>query len=171
MKAKAKKHLKSQYKMDGVNNFYTAVLLPLTEKDKLVIEKTIKNHFKVNVLLLPLLVLIFFWGLVYFLIFFALVLAYNISAFYSIDKNERSLNNPKTILTGTITKKEPHGEEMIFFFGPERFDVTYANITYAIEVGDTVSLHYSQFNSKQRGILLGVEKENHPISYTMLVKA
>lgn len=50
----------------------------------------------------------------------------------------------------------------------ERFDVTYANITYSIEVGDTVSLHYSQFNIKQRGTLnqqrgelLRVEKENY----------
>jgi len=60
---------------------------------------------------------------------------------------------------------------MILFFGSEKFNVTYANITYPIEAGDTVSLHYSQFNSKQRGILLSVEKENYPISYTMLVKA
>jgi hypothetical protein len=155
---------------ENVNNSYTTVLLPLTEKDKVVIEKTIKNHYEVNILLLPLLVLIFFWGLVYFLIFLFLVLAYNISAFYSIRKHERSLNNQKTVLIGRITQKEPPGEEIIFFFGPERFDITYANITYPIEVGDMVSLHYSQFNSKQRGILLSVEKDNYPISYTMNVK-
>ncbi|MBT2619988.1 MULTISPECIES: hypothetical protein [Chryseobacterium] len=155
---------------ENANNLYTTVLLPLTEKDKLVIEKTIKNHYQINVLLLPLLVLIYFWGLVYFLIFLAVVLAYNISAFYSINKHEVSLNNQKTVLTGKITRKEPPGEEMIFFFGPERFDVTYANITYPVEVGDTISLHYSQFSSKRRGILLSVEKENYPISYAMLVK-
>jgi len=156
---------------ENANNFYTTVLLPLTEKDKQVIEKTIKNHYQVNVLLLPLLVLIYFWGLVYFLIFLALVIFYNISAFYSINKHKISLNNQKKVLTGKITRKEPPGEEMILFFGSEKFDVTYANITYPIEAGDTVSLHYSQFNSKQRGILLSVEKEHHPISYTMLVKA
>ena len=80
---------------ENANNLYTTVLLPLTEKDKLVIEKTIKNHYQINVLLLPLLVLIYFWGLVYFLIFLAVVLAYNISAFYSINKHEVSLNNQK----------------------------------------------------------------------------
>lgn len=155
---------------ENSNNFYTTVLLPLTEKDKRVIEKTIKSYYQVNVLLIPLLVLIFFWGLMYFLIFLAFVIFYNIFAFYSVSKDERSLANQKTVLTGRITKKEPPGEEIILFFGLERFDVTYANITYPIEVGDIVSLSYSQFKSKDRGILLSVEKENYPISYTMNVK-
>lgn len=155
---------------ENSNNFYTTVLLPLTDKDKQVIEKTIRNYYQVNILLIPLLILIFFWGLVYFLIFLAFVISYNLFAFYSISKDERSLANQKTVLTGRITKKEPPGEEMILFLGPERFDVTYANITYPIDVGDTISLSYSQLNSKDRGILLSVEKENYPISYTMNVK-
>lgn len=54
---------------ESSNNFYTTVLLPLTDKDKRVIEKTIRNYYQVNFLLIPLLILIFFWGLVYFLIF------------------------------------------------------------------------------------------------------
>lgn len=155
---------------ENLNNFYTTAFLSLTEKDKLVIEKTIKSYYQVNILLLPLLVSFYFFGLVYFFIFLILVLAYNISAFYSIRKHKLSLNHQKTVLTGTITQKEPPGEEMILFFGPERFDVTYANITFPVEVGDTVSLHYSQFNIKQRDILLSVEKDNYPISHTMNVK-
>lgn len=139
---------------ENIDNYYTTAVLPLTEDDKQVIKKVIKNYYQVNVLLLPLLAIIYFWGLWYFLIFLTFVLWYNISAFSSIAKNELSLDNPKIILTGKITKKEPPGEEMVFYLGPERFDVTYANITYSIEVGDTISLHFSQFNIKQKGVLI-----------------
>jgi len=148
---------------ENVNNFYTTELLPLTEADKQVIKKEIKNQYQGNALLLPLLVLGFFLGLWYFLFFLTLALLYNIYAFYSINKNELSLNNPKTILTGKITKKEPPGDGLIIYLGPSRFDLTYANITFPVEVGDTVSLHYSRFNSKQtsdvkqKGTLLRVE--------------
>jgi hypothetical protein len=155
---------------ENLNKYYTTIFSPLTEKDKLVIEKTIRNHYQINVLLLPLLVLIFFWGLTYFYIFLILVLSYNLSAFYSIRKIRRSLHHQKMVLRGRITQKEPPGEEMILFFGRERFDLTYANITYSLEVGDAISIHYSQFNAKQRGVLLSVEKDNYPISYTMNVK-
>jgi hypothetical protein len=149
---------------ENVNSFYTTELLPLTEADKQIIKKEIKNQYQGNALLLPLLVLGFFLGLWYFLFFLALALLYNIYAFYSIKENELSLNNPKTILTGKITNKEPPGDGLIIYLGPSRFDLTYANITYPIDVGDTVSLHYSRFNSKQtpnvkqKGILLRVEK-------------
>lgn len=151
---------------ENVNNFYTTVLLPLTEEDKQVIKREIKNQYQANILLLPLLALILFWGLWYFLCFLIFVLWYNIAAFLGVQKNELSLNNPKTILTGEITKKEPPGDGLIVFLGPERFELTYANITFPVEVGDTVSLHYSRFNvkqngnAKQRGILLKVEKVN-----------
>lgn len=143
---------------ENLNGSYTILLLPLTEEDKLVIKKAIKPYYQVNFLLLPLLVLIYFFGLWYFLIFLVLVLLYNISAFYSIKENEGSLNNQKTILTGKITQKEPPGDGTFIYLGPERFDVSYVNIAFPIEVGDTVSLHYSQFNIKKRGILLRVEK-------------
>ncbi|WP_370995446.1 hypothetical protein [Mucilaginibacter sp. RCC_168] len=149
---------------EKVNDFYTTVLMPLTEEDKQVIKKEIKNQYKGNVLLLPLLVLSFFLGLWYFLFFLILMLLYNIYAIYSIKENELSLNNPKTILTGKITQKEPPGDGLIIYLGPSRFDLTYANITYPVEVGDTVLLHYSRFDSKQKlnikqkGILLKVEK-------------
>lgn len=149
---------------ENINSFYTMVLLPLTEEDKQVIKKEIKNQYRGNVLLLPLLILSFFLGLWYFLFFLILVLLYNIYTFYSIKENELSLNNPKTILIGKITQKEPPGDGLIIYLGQSRFDLTYANITYSIEVGDTVSLHYSRFNSKQKlntkqkGILLKVEK-------------
>jgi co-chaperonin GroES (HSP10) len=153
-----------EQRYENVNNFYTIVLLPLTEEDKQVIKKGIRNYYKVNVLLLPLLILIFFWRLWYFLCFLIFVLWYNIAAFFGVKKNELSLNNPKTILTGKVTKKEPPGDGTIIYLGPERFELTYANITFPVEVGDTVALHYSRFNVKQkvnvkqRGILLKVEK-------------
>lgn len=145
---------------ENTNSIYTTVLLPLTAEDEQVIKKDIKNQNQGNILLLPLLALFFFLGLWYFLFALVLVVLYNLSAWYSIKKNELSLNNPKTILTGRITQKEPPGDGTIIYIGRERFDITYANVTYPIEVGDTVSLHYSQFNNKQRGILLSVEKEN-----------
>ncbi|MDN5288448.1 MAG: hypothetical protein JWR38_4722 [Mucilaginibacter sp.] len=158
-----------EQRYENANDFYTTVLLPLTEEDKQVIKKAIKNQYQVNVLLLPLLILIFFWGLWYFLCFLVFVVWYNIAAFFGVEKNELSLNNPKTILTGKITQKEPPGDGLVIFLGPERFELTYANITFPIEVGDTVSLHYSRFNIKpkanikERGILLRVEKENYPL--------
>ncbi|KIO75985.1 hypothetical protein TH53_17610 [Pedobacter lusitanus] len=145
---------------ENLNIPYTTVLLPLTEEDKQVIEKELKNTYQGNFLLLPLLVLFYFFGLYYFLFILIIVLIYNIFSFSSTKKNELSLNNPKIILTGKITKKEPPGDGLFVFMGQEKFELTYANITYPIEVGDTVSLHYSQFDTTLRGILLGVEKEN-----------
>ncbi len=131
---------------------------PLTEEDKNVIKKAIKSYYQANFILIPILAVAFFFGLWYFLIVLILVLSYNIFAFSSIKKNELSLNHPKTILTGKITLKEPPGDGTFIYLEEERFELTYANITFPIEVGDTVSLHYSQFNVNQRGILLGVEK-------------
>ncbi|WP_343303056.1 hypothetical protein AAHN97_15995 [Chitinophaga niabensis] len=139
---------------------YTTTLLPLTEADKQVIKKAIKPYYQVNFILIPVLAVVFFFGLWYFLIFLTLVVCYNLFAFSSIKKNELSLSNPKTILTGEITKKEPPGDGTFIYFGQERFELTYANITYPVEVGDKVSLHYSQFNANQRGILLSVEKQH-----------
>lgn len=132
---------------------------PLTEEDKNVIKKAIKPYYQANFVLVPLLAVVFFFGLWYFLIVLILVLSYNLFAFSSIKKNELSLNHPKTILTGKITFKEPPGDGTFIYLGEERFELSYVNITFPIEVGDTISLHYSQFNVNQRGILLGVEKE------------
>lgn len=149
----------SEQSFENLNSFYTTALLPLTEEDKQVIKKAIKPYYQANALLIPLLVLVYFFGLLYFLAFLAFVISYNIFAFSSIEKNELSLNHPKIILTGKITKKEPPGDGLIVYLGPERFDLTYANITFPVEPGDMVALHYSQFNLKQRGIILSVKKE------------
>lgn len=141
-----------------MNSFYSTVLAPLTEEDKQVIRKTISTYYKANLILLPLVGVFFFFGLWYLLFWLALVVWYNISAFSSIKKNELSIDHPKIILTGKITKMEPPGDEMIIFLGWERFDITYANVTFPIKADDTVSIHYSQFNDKKRGTLLKVEK-------------
>lgn len=145
---------------ENADNFYTTTLLPLTAADKQVIKKTIKSYYQANNLLIPLLILVFFLGLWYFIISLALVVLYNVSAFSTNKKNEQSLNNPKFILTGKITKKEPPGDGTFIYFGQECFEITYANVTFPVEVGDTLSLHYSQFDTKERGVLLDVEKEN-----------
>jgi hypothetical protein len=50
--------------------------------------------------------------------------------------------------------------EPSFILVRECFEITYANVTFPVEVGDTVSLHYSQFDTKERGVLLDVKKEN-----------
>ncbi|SHE76677.1 hypothetical protein [Pedobacter caeni] len=142
-----------------MNSSYTTTLVPLTAEDKQVIKKAISTYYKPNIILLPLLVVCFFFGIWYLLFWLALVIWYNISAFSSIKKNERSLDQPKMILTGKITKKEPPGEEMVIFLGGERFDITYANVTFPLEVDDLVAIHYSQFDDKKRGELLSVEKK------------
>lgn len=142
-----------------MNSFYTTTLAPLSTEDKEVIKKAISTYYKPNIFLLPLLVICYFFGLWYFLFWLTLVVWYNFSAFSSIKKNEGSLDHPKIILNGQITKKEPPGEEVIIFLGWERFDITYANVTFPIEVGNTVAIHYSQFDGKERGALLKVEKK------------
>jgi hypothetical protein len=145
---------------ENANSIYTTVLLPLTAEDKQVIKKTIKNYDQANNLLIPLLILVFFLGLWYFIISLILVILYNVLAYSTNKKNEQSLNNPKFVLTGKITKKEPPGDGTFIYLGQECFEITYANATFPVEVGDTVSLHYSQFDTKERGVLLDVEKEN-----------
>lgn len=145
---------------ENANSNYTTALLPLTAKDKQVIKKTINNYYRANNLLIPLLILIYFLGLWYFIISLILVILYNVSVFSTNKKNEQSLNNPKFILTGKITKKEPPGDGTFIYLGWEMFEITYANVTFPVEVGDTVSLHYSQFDTKERGVLLDVEKKD-----------
>jgi hypothetical protein len=102
---------------ENANSHYTTVLLPLTAKDKEVIKKTIKNYYQANYLLIPLLILVFFLGLWYFIISLILVILYNVSVFSTNKKNEQSLNNPKFILSGKITKKEPPGDGTFIYFG------------------------------------------------------
>jgi hypothetical protein len=142
-------------------NYYVTVNLPLTADDKNVIKKDISRHWAVNIILLPLLAVIWFWGVLYFSIFLVFVLWYNISAAKTVHKNELSINNHKTVLTGQVTHKSPPIDgEVIVFFGQEKFDLTYANTPYKIEIGDVISIHYSQIDVGKRGILLKVEKPN-----------
>ncbi|MEP6750454.1 MAG: hypothetical protein ABJB86_22135 [Bacteroidota bacterium] len=137
--------------------YYTITELPLTESGK---EKLIKNtagYYKVNFLLIPLLILIFFWGWLYFSIFLAVTIIWNIVALKNQASAEKSMNKPATIITGKVTNKIKD-EEVHIFFGPEEFDITYANPSFEIEVGDTISLYYSQKENGERGILLNVSR-------------
>lgn len=144
-----------------VSDYYTAIDLPLTNDDKYVIKKSISTYWSANIILLPLLAIIFFWGLLYFCIFLVFALWYNISAAATVNQNELSMNNCKTVLTGKLTGKgQPVDGGTIIFFGPDKFDITYANSPFKFEIGDVVSLHYSQIRIGKRGILLKVEKQN-----------
>jgi hypothetical protein len=140
-------------------NYEIAESSPLSDEDILKIKKDINTHYSVNILLIPLLIIIYFWGFLFFFIFLLFVLWYNISASFTVAKRQASLNNPKLILTGKVTSKSRPGEdELIVYFGSDRFELTYANSKLSIEIGDLLSLHYSQLTDGEKGILLKVEK-------------
>jgi hypothetical protein len=149
----------SEQNSDTPPNYEVTESSPLSDEDILKIKKDINTHYSVNILLIPLLIIIYFWGFLFFFIFLIFVLWYNISASFTVAKRQASLNNPKLIFTGKVASKSRPGEdELVVYFGTERFDLTYANTRLPIEIGDILSLHYSQLTGGEKGILLKVEK-------------
>lgn len=148
---------------ENANNSYTISVRPLTATDQLVIKKAIKPHYQILWILLPLWVMAFFFGWWYFIPCLALLVLYIISAVSTTQKYERSLAYPKIILTGKITRKEPPGDGTFVYLGQEVFELSYVKINCSIEPGDTIVLHYSQYDNGKRGILLSVEKEDQHI--------
>lgn len=138
----------------------TQVYTALTDEDQQAIKKDINTCWSVNILLVPLAVLIFFWGIPYFMVFLVFTIGYNIFAFRLSNKKELSLTNPKIIWTGKVTQSMPStGDGIVIFVGKKQIDLTYGKIPRPIELGDTISLHYSQMPGGEPGILLKVEIE------------
>lgn len=146
------------------SEYYTVTELPLTSVDKEKIEKDITIYFKLNILLIPLLILIFFWGWIYALIFGTLVLAWNLYAIKHQTTAQKNSELAKIIFTGRVTKMEhvPSGDstDTILYLGTESFNITYANTHLKIATGDLVSLHYSQNEKGERKLLLSIESNN-----------
>lgn len=140
---------------------YSTIELPLTEGDKIKIKKDIARYYKVNLILVPLLILIFFWGVLYFTIFGALTLLWNVYAAQHENMAGKMLQHPKIVITGKITNKTKRpagdGNDTIIFLGPEEFNITYANPVVEMETGDMIDLHYSQRENGTRDILLKME--------------
>ena len=136
---------------------YQVTELPLTQEDINKLSKTLSGSYKMNILLLPLLVIIYFWGALYFGIFTAFVILCNIIFTRNYLSTQQELTKPKIVITGIVTEVRKN-EETIICFGNEQFDITYANITFPIEVDDTISIQYSKKENNTKGQILNVVK-------------
>jgi len=138
---------------------YTVTEAPLTQNDIEKLHKILSSSYQMNVLLLPLLVLIYFWGILYFALFSAFVIICNCIFTNNYLSTKHGLTLPKIVITGVVTNMKKD-EEFILNFGSEEFDITYANSKCVIQVGDLVSIHYSKKENTSRGHLLNVELAN-----------
>jgi hypothetical protein len=145
----------------NTNEYYTAEELPLTEADIEKLKKGISVSYKINLVLVPLLALIFFWGILYFIIFFLFTVLCNILVFRKAMKEEEDLRRPKIVFTGPITNKIKRPVEdsydTIVYMGAEEFNITYANPYRELQAWDRISLHYSQKENGERGMLIAIE--------------
>ena len=112
-----------------------------------------------NILLLPLLVIIYFLGALYFGFFAAFVIICNIFFTRNYLSTQQELTKPKIVITGIVTEIRKN-EETIVYFGKEQFDITYANVTFPIEVNDMISVHYSKKENNTKGQILNVVRVN-----------
>lgn len=136
---------------------YSITELPLTNIDIDKLKKIQAASYKMNILLLPLLVIIFFWGIIFFVIFLALVIICNLVFTSNYNSINHQLANPKIVVTGTISKIiEVDGT--VIYFGDERFEITYANANFPMQVNDIISIHYAKKEDNTRGNILYVEK-------------
>lgn len=135
---------------------YILTEMPLIEDDIEKLNTLLSNSYKMNILLLPLLVIILFWGLLYFSAFAAFVLICNIFFTKAYFSTKRELLNSKIVITGIVSSIYKN-EETIINFGSERFDITYANVKFPIRVNDSISIHYAMTEKGTRGHLLKIE--------------
>ena len=135
---------------------YTLTEVPLTQNDVEKLQEILSHSYQMNILLLPLLVLIYFWGILYFGIFAAFVIICNIIFTNNYLSTKHGLTKPKIVVTGIITNVRKN-EETIINFGKEEFDITYANANFLMQVDDMISIHYSKKENNSRGHLLNIE--------------
>ncbi|HEX6431232.1 MAG TPA: hypothetical protein VF008_26260 [Niastella sp.] len=136
---------------------YKVTELPLTQEDINKLRKTLSDSYKMNILLLPLLVIIYFWGALYFGIFTAFVIICNVIFTKNYLSTQKELTKSKIVITGIVTEVRKN-EETLICFGDEELDITYANVTFPIEVNDLISVHYSKKENNRKGQILNVVK-------------
>ena len=137
--------------------YYKVTELPLTQEDINKLRKTLSDSYKMNILLLPLLVIIYFWGTLYFGIFTAFVVICNVIFTKNYLSTQKELTKSKIVITGIVTEVRKN-EETLICFGDEAFDITYVNVTFPIEVNDLISVHYSKKENNRKGQILNVLK-------------
>lgn len=144
------------------NEYYMKKEFPLSEADIEILKKSISVSYEINIVLVPLLALILFWGMLYFIIFFVFTVLCNVLVIRKAMKEEEDLARPKIVFTGTITNtiKRPVEDsyDTIVFMGPEEFNITYANPYCELVTRDLASLHYSKKENGQKGMLISVER-------------
>lgn len=138
---------------------YKVTELPLAQEDINKLSKTLSDSYKMNILLLLLLGIIYFWGVLYFAIFTAFVIICNVIFTKNYLSTQQEMTKPKIVVTGIVTDIRKN-EETIVYFGNEQFDITYANATFPIEVNDMISIHYSKKENNTKGQILSVVKLN-----------
>jgi hypothetical protein len=136
---------------------YLVTELPLTQEDINKLGKTLSGSYKMNIILLPLLVIIYFWGALYFIIFTAFVIICNVIFTKNYLSTRQELTRSKIVITGIVTEVRKN-KETIIYFGKEQFDITYANVTFPIEVNDVISIQYSKKENNIKGQILNVVK-------------
>lgn len=103
---------------------FTKAEWPLTAADAEALKSQLQASYKINLVLVPLLALIFFWGMLYFIIFFVFTLLCNALILIQAMKEEEALARPKIVFTGIITAtvKAPveDGYDSIVYMGRKR---------------------------------------------------
>lgn len=79
---------------------YTVTEAPLTITDKIKLRKSLLGAFKMNILLVPFLIILFFWGWLYFGIFAVFEVGCNIVFMMNYSAIKQQLNNSKQVFTG-----------------------------------------------------------------------
>ena len=120
------------------------------------LSKAVSNTYKANILLLPLLVVMYFWGILYFTAFAAFVIICNISFTKNYLSLTYGLTQNKIVITGTVTDVRKD-DETIVSIGDNDFDITYANADFIIKSGDKVAIHFSKKQNNSRGQLLTIQ--------------
>ena len=138
---------------------YKVTELPLTQEDLNKLGKTLSDSYKMNILLLPLLLIIYFWGALYFWIFAVFVIMCNIIFTKNYLSTQQEMTKFKIVITGIVTEIRKD-EETIICFDNEQFDITYANATFPIKVNDMISIHYSKKENNTKGQILNVIRIN-----------
>ena len=138
---------------------YTITEVPLTQDDINKLHKILSSCYQMNFLLLPLLICIFFWGVLYFGIFLVFVIICNGVFTNNYFATAHGLTQSKIVVTGVVTSVW-NSEEMNINFGSEKFDITYANVKFLIKINDKVAIHYSKKEDNSRKHILNVEMAN-----------
>ncbi|MEO8236973.1 MAG: hypothetical protein ABI793_06575 [Flavobacterium sp.] len=83
---------------------YKVTESPLAQEDINKLGKTLSDSYKMNILLLPLLGIIYFWGILYFGIFATFVIICNVIFTENYLSTQQEMTKPKIVVTGIVTE-------------------------------------------------------------------